>query len=61
MEWAHRYAQAHGFPAVRVGVRRQLPLNRIFYEHLGYRVTAGHSHPGHQDVTWYEMVRELGP
>jgi ribosomal protein S18 acetylase RimI-like enzyme len=59
MEWAHRYAASQGYREVRVGVRRELPSNRAFYERLGYRVVAEHSHPGHNEVTWYEMALSL--
>jgi hypothetical protein len=38
-----------------VGVRSQLPGNRLFYEALGYEVIGEHSHPGYTSVTWYEM------
>lgn len=60
MEWIHEYCRAEGIREVRVGVRSQLPGNRLFYEQLGYQVIAGHSHPGHTDVTWYEMSFRLG-
>lgn len=61
MEWAHGYAAAQGYREVRVGVRRELPGNRAFYERLGYRVVAEHSHPGHDEITWYEMALGLPP
>jgi GNAT superfamily N-acetyltransferase len=55
MEWVHEYCRAESIHEIRVGVRSQLPGNRQFYEALGYRVIGAHSHPGHTDVTWYEM------
>lgn len=59
MEWAHALARREGLAEVRVGVRRELPQNRGFYERLGYRVIAAHAHPGHEEITWYEMALTL--
>ena len=59
MRWAEEEARRRGLSEVRLGVRRQLPENQAFYERLGYEVLAAHSHPGHAEVTWYEMGRRL--
>jgi len=59
MDWIHRYAHAQGYPEVRVGVRRQLSSNYRFYQRLGYRLIAGHRHPGYREVTWDEMGRSV--
>lgn len=59
MAWAHDFARDAGFREVRVGVRLQLPQNRRFYERLGYTLLAEHQHPGHAEVTWIEMRREV--
>jgi len=60
MEWVHAHAAGRGFAEVRLGVRSQLPGNRIFYEKLGYRTLREHRFPGSREVHWYEMVRPVG-
>ena len=59
MEWVHGHARTLGLHEVRLGVRRQLPGNRAFYERLGYSLVARHRHPGQARVTWYEMRLRL--
>lgn len=59
MEWAHDHARDHGLREVRAGVRSQLPGNLAFYDGLGYQVRKTHSHPGHEEVTWYELSLAL--
>jgi GNAT superfamily N-acetyltransferase len=59
MDWMRAYARQQSIPEIEVGVRSQLPANRAFYERLGYRVVQGHSHPGREDITWYEMRLRL--
>ncbi len=59
MEWVQAHARGQGLRQIRVGVRRELPGNRAFYERLGYQVVRERSHPGHDAVTWYEMRLEI--
>jgi tRNA threonylcarbamoyladenosine biosynthesis protein TsaE len=59
MRWIHDHAGRKGLRRVTLGVRRQLPQNRGFYEKLGYRVIAEHRHPGFDEVTWEEMELAL--
>jgi GNAT superfamily N-acetyltransferase len=59
MKWSHDHARELGLSEVRLGVRKQLPGNRRFYESLGYRLVARHRHPGSTRVSWYEMGLKL--
>jgi len=59
MRWAERKAASEGLPEVRLGVRRQVPGNRSFYEKLGYGVIREHPYPGSDQVHWLEMGRPI--
>jgi tRNA threonylcarbamoyladenosine biosynthesis protein TsaE len=59
MDWAREEAGRRGHGEVTVGVRAQLPGNRAFYERLGYRVIAEHSHPAAPDAVWLEMSLDV--
>jgi predicted N-acetyltransferase YhbS len=48
-----------GFEAVQLGVRIALPRNRAFFERLGYRVVAYHSHPGYSEPTFITLEKRL--
>ena len=52
-------ARRMGLTRITLGVRIQLPLNRAFYESLGYRADGRGSHPGYDRPTWLHMSKTL--
>lgn len=57
--YVEQRAHALGLPAVQIGVRVALPHLRGFYERLGYRVIAEHSHPGYTVTTFVTMEKRV--
>jgi ribosomal protein S18 acetylase RimI-like enzyme len=52
-------ARGLGLPRVRLGVRVALPLQRAYYERLGYGAVESASHPGYAEPTYVVMEKQL--
>jgi ribosomal protein S18 acetylase RimI-like enzyme len=59
VEYVETRALALGIPRVQLGVRMALPVNRGYYERLGYRFLEARAHSGYAEPTYVILEKKL--